>query len=185
MDTPSRDADRLIDHEYDGIREYDNPLPRWWVWTFYATIVFAVLYWFNLGIGVGPGRLAQYQADVLSHQRPEPAAGAGLADLGALVGDQAAIARGREVFVTTCASCHRADGGGGIGPNLTDAAWIHGEGLAEIHRTIVEGVPAKGMPSWGKLLPREKVDAVTVYVLSLAGTNPPDPKAPEGQPVKQ
>ncbi|MCC6317898.1 MAG: c-type cytochrome [Gemmatimonadaceae bacterium] len=182
--SPSDSTDRLIEHSYDGIQEYDNPLPRWWVYLFYATMVFSVLYWFNIGVGIGPGRIAQYDAEVAAARaaHPEPAASSS-ADLAALAGDATALAKGKEVFVTNCASCHKADGGGLIGPNLTDKAWIHGSSLAEIHKTINDGVLAKGMPNWGKLLKPDQVDVVTAYVASIAGTNAPGGKAAEGTVV--
>ena len=103
--------------------------------------------------------------------------------LAALAADPNAREAGKQVFTANCAACHRADGGGMIGPNLTDEAWIHGSTLADIHKTVVEGVLAKGMPPWGKLLKPDQVSAVTVYVGSLKGSNPPNAKPPEGQVV--
>ena len=186
MAAPQSSDKNLIEHQYDGIQEYDNPLPRWWVYLFYATIVFSILYWFNVpGVGIGRGRIANYEADVAAWKaaHPEPEGGASPEQLAALASDQNAIATGKQVFTTNCVSCHRADAGGMIGPNLTDEYWIHGGTLPEIHKTIVEGVLAKGMPTWGKLLKPDQINAVTVYVASLKGTNPPNPKAPEGQPI--
>ena len=84
------------------------------------------------------------------------------------------------MFTTTCVACHRPDDGGLIGPNLTDDFWIHGGKPSEIHKVITEGVLAKGMPNWGKMLKPEQTDAVTAYVISIHGTNPVNPKAPEG-----
>jgi cytochrome c oxidase cbb3-type subunit 3 len=178
--------DRLLDHSYDGIQEYDNPMPRWWVITFWATIVFAVLYVLNVpGIGNGKGRIADYDASMARAEALAAANGgaAGAPDsasLTAMLGDQAVLADGKQVFTTYCAACHRADAGGQIGPNLTDDAWIHGGKLADIRLTIDAGVLAKGMPEWGKLLKPAQVSAVAVYVSSLGGTNPPNPKPPEG-----
>lgn len=184
MAAPKNDS-RLIEHNYDGIQEYDNPLPRWWVYLFYATIVYSILYYLNVpGIGVGKGRLANYQADVVAFKaaHPQPTGGVSAEQLTALSTDPSAVAAGKLVFMTNCIPCHRADGGGNIGPNLTDTYWIHGGTLAEIHKTIDEGVLVKGMPNWGKLLKPDQVNAVAVYVASLKGTNPPNPKAPEGVP---
>ncbi|MBV6522856.1 MAG: Cbb3-type cytochrome c oxidase subunit CcoP2 [Gemmatimonadaceae bacterium] len=181
-DKPSQ----LIEHTYDGIQEYDNPLPRWWVYLFYATIIFSVLYAFNVpGIGVGKGRVANYDADVAAWKaaHPEPVGGATPEELAALASSPTALALGKQVYATNCVPCHRADGGGSIGPNLTDTYWIHGATLSEIYKTVSDGVLAKGMPNWGKLLKPEQVNAVTVYVASLKGTNPPSPKAPEGVPI--
>lgn len=173
---------RLIHHSYDGIQEYDNPLPRWWVILFWATIVFAVFYSLNIGVGVGQGRIADYEADIAAAKlaHPEPEGQVSGDALNALAGSSGAIEAGKNLFAINCASCHRADAGGLIGPNLTDDAWIHGSRPEDIHATIVNGVLAKGMPPWGRLLKPADVDNLTAYVLSLAGSNPPSPKAPEG-----
>lgn len=176
----------LIEHNYDGIQEYDNPLPRWWVYLFYATIVFALLYVANVpGVGIGKGRIANYERDVAEWKtaHPQNRGESSPAELAALAADPKEVASGKAVFAANCVSCNRPDGGGLIGPNLTDNYWIHGGALTEIHKTITDGVLAKGMPNWGKLLKPEQVDAVTVYVASLRGTSPPNAKAPEGTPL--
>src|SRR5512145_568970 len=156
-----QNQDRLLDHNYDGIQEYDNPMPRWWVIIFWVTIIFAVLYWFNVpGIGPGAGRIAAYEADMTRARAVQAAsqgAGAPSAEqLATLRSDQNAVAAGKQVFTQNCAACHRADGGGLIGPNLTDDAWIHGSSLLDVHKTITEGVLAKGMPAWGRVLKPEQ-----------------------------
>src|SRR5687767_9385171 len=151
------EENRLLDHSYDGIQEYDNPMPRWWVITFWATIIFSILYAVNApGIGNGKGRIAAYEADMerakALRAQTEPSGGATPEALAALANDQKVIADGKQVFTLYCSACHRADGGGQIGPNLTDDAWIHGGSAAEILATISNGVLAKGMPEWGKVL---------------------------------
>ena len=186
MSQPLPDRDRLLDHEYDGIREYDNPMPRWWVYLFWGTIVFSVVYAMNLGpVGSGAGRIAQYEAEMADfrarHPRPGPAASA--TELAALVSDPDAVALGKATYATSCAACHGAAGGGLIGPNLTDDYWLHGGTLPEVLRTVSEGVPAKGMPGWGKLLKPEQVSAVVAYVASIHDTHPPDAKPPQGELV--
>lgn len=183
MTTPNPQQDRLLEHNYDGIQEYDNPLPRWWVWIFYASIVFALVYSFDpFHLMRGPGRVAEYQASMAEAARLHPAPSAVDVDaaLAKLQNDPKAIADGKQVFATNCVPCHRADGGGVIGPNLTDDYWLHGSTLPEIERTISNGVLDKGMPNWGKMLKPEQVNVVAVYVYSLHGTNPPNPKAPQG-----
>jgi cytochrome c oxidase cbb3-type subunit 3 len=176
--------DKLLEHEYDGIREYDNPMPRWWLWIFYATIVFVPLYYvLPHPFGEGDGNVAEYEASVAAARAAMPEQAAPTVtdeQLLALRGDRAVLAAGKTVYETNCAACHRADGGGLIGPNLTDDAWIHGGLPTQVHHTISVGVLAKGMPPWERILKPEQVNAVTAYVLSLAGTNPPNPKAPEG-----
>jgi cytochrome c oxidase cbb3-type subunit 3 len=177
--------DRLLDHEYDGIREYDNPMPRWWLATFWVTIIFSILYLLNLPVvGIGNGRLADYEAEVAKAAAlaaaNDPLQGLTDAALVAASADQEARTLGATTFTATCASCHLADGGGLIGPNLTDPYWLHGGRPLEIIKVISEGVPAKGMPAWGKILKPDQLKAVTAYVLTLRGTTPKTPKAPQG-----
>jgi cytochrome c oxidase cbb3-type subunit 3 len=179
------DHQRLIDHNYDGIQEYDNPLPRWWVLGFWLTIIFSALYVLNIGVGVGEGRMADYEKDVAAWKAAHPDAEASSPEeLAALVANPDAISQGKQLFTTQCASCHRADGGGLIGPNLTDHFWIHGATLPEIHKTINEGVLAKGMPPWGRVLKPDQINVLAAYVASIVGSNPQNPKAPEGTEVK-
>jgi len=186
MSKESNDNDRLLDHAYDGIQEYDNPLPRWWVWIFYATIVFAAAYYFDFtGRVQGPGRVKEYEQQMADAAKrwPAPTGGVDEAALLALASSAQTLALGKSTFTTNCVACHRADAGGLIGPNLTDEYWIHGGTLAAIYKTVDGGVLDKGMPNWGKLLKPDQVKAVVVYVASLQGTNPPNPKAPQGDKV--
>jgi cytochrome c oxidase cbb3-type subunit 3 len=136
------------------------------------------------GIGSGKGRIADYEADVAAakslRDKLEPAGGPTTEELAALVSRPEVIAEGKQTFTTYCAACHREDAGGLIGPNLADDSWIHGGTATEVHKTIDEGVLAKGMPNWGNVLRPEQVNSVTAYVISLAGSNPPNPKPPEG-----
>jgi cytochrome c oxidase cbb3-type subunit 3 len=187
MSQPDAKDPLLLDHEYDGIREYDNPLPKWWLWLFYATIIYSVLYWFNVpGIGIGQGRIADYEAEMAAAraQAAELAAqrsGPSDASLQALAEDEAALELGRTTYLQMCASCHGDDGGGTIGPNLVDEYWIHGNSPMAIHRVIEEGVLPKGMPAWGMMLRPEQIDAMTAYLISVAGSVPANPRAPEGE----
>lgn len=181
-----RPQDPILDHNYDGIQEYDNPMPRWWLWIFYATILFAVLYWINLpGIGSGRGRIAGYEAEMerARAQYGERAQAAPMLDdaqLMAAVKDAGLLGEGKTVFENSCSPCHRADGGGVIGPNLTDDHWIHGGKPTQVLATVVNGVADKGMPTWGPQLKPRQLEAVVAYVLSLRGSHPPDPKEPQG-----
>jgi cytochrome c oxidase cbb3-type subunit 3 len=185
--------DRLLDHEYDGIREYDNPMPKWWLWIFYATILYSVLYTLNVvpGLGSGPGRIAAYEADVAAARAKlaaaAPAAGPAMTDAGllALAVDTGTREAGRQVYVNNCAACHREDGGGSIGPNLTDDYWLHGARPTEILTTVNTGVLDKGMPAWGEVLKPADVQHVVAYVTTLHGTHPPNPKEPQGSKVEE
>lgn len=181
------DKERLLEHEYDGIKEYDNPTPRWWTWIFWVSVVFSIVYVVDpRQTFAGPGREEEYKAQLQAAEArwPKPAGGIDAAALAALAADPNAIALGKTTFGSYCASCHRADGGGLIGPNLTDDYWLHGGKLTDIHKTITEGVLAKGMPPWQKLLKPEQINAVTAYVASLHDSHPKDAKAPEGTKVE-
>ena len=176
---------RLLEHEYDGIREYDNPMPRWWLLTFAGTVIFSVVYLFNVGpVGNGKGRVADYEAEMAAAAALMPPTPAGVdpAQLLALAKDEEVTEEGQEVYASYCASCHGPNGGGLIGPNLADNVWIHGGAPEAVYKTIAEGVLAKGMPPWEKSLKPDQLTNVTAYVLSLAGTSPTNPKAPEGEP---
>jgi cytochrome c oxidase cbb3-type subunit 3 len=183
-----QNEDRLLEHSYDGIQEYDNPMPRWWVIIFWLTIAFSVLYWLNVPwIGRGPGRVAAYEADMAraraAQEAREPAGGPTGEQLALLAADSSLVLGGKALFTQHCVACHRADGGGLIGPNLADDFWIHGATPVEVRHTIDAGVLAKGMPAWGKVLAPDQVTAVTVYVGTLRGSNPANPRAPEGTKV--
>ncbi len=186
-DEPPKDP-LLLDHECDGVREYDNPLPRWWLYILYGTILYSALYWLNLvpGIGTGHGRVANYEREMekaRAQQQAIAARGGGAlteTDLLAIVRDATRLAQGKDKFKTTCSPCHREDGGGSIGPNLTDDYWIHGGRPLDLLRTATEGVPDKGMPAWGQVLKPGDLASVVAYVITLHGTNPSKPKEPQG-----
>lgn len=185
--TQPRDEDRVMDHEYDGIREYDNPMPRWWLATLWGTVIFSAVYALNVpGVGTGRGRIAGYVADSTAaaerRARHDPLASVTEATVLAAAADPARRAGAITTFATYCAACHAADGGGGIGPNLTDGSWIHGGRPMDIVRTVAAGVLDKGMPAWSGVLQPEPLIAVAGYVTTLRGTTPRAPKAPQGVP---
>lgn len=170
-------------HDYDGIRELDNPLPGWWLTALYGTIAFGFGYWiFYQALG-GTSLQAQLRLDEAAALAAQ-AAKAPVTDelLTALAADPATVDKAHALFVQQCAQCHNADGSGKIGPNLTDEYWIHGARPSEIYATIAKGVPVKGMPTWQPLLGDEKVKWLAGYVVTLKGKHLPG-KAPEGQPV--
>ena len=181
MTNPS-ERDRLTDHSYDGIQEYDNPMPRWWVLSFWATIVFSILYYLVPGLGLGKGRTAEYDTDMAAFRAAHPAntGGGNPATLLAAAQKPAEVGKGRILFVGKCAACHALDGGGNIGPNLADDAWLHGGTIDSIYATVNSGVLAKGMPAWGKLLKADELEEVVAYVWTLHGTTPAKPKEPQG-----
>lgn len=180
----------LMDHEYDGIREYDNPLPGWWKQIFWATFVFSLGYfgYYHLS-DRGPSVAETYAEEMRAFKAAEAGRVAERgevteAGLEALGKDAGAMEQIHKTYVTTCAVCHAVTGGGGIGPNLTDAHWINGGGtLVDIHNVISSGSVAKGMPAWGPALGADTVRALAAYVGKLRNTNAPGGKAPEGRPV--
>lgn len=185
----------LLDHEYDGIRELDNKLPRWWVWLFYGSIVFALVYLsyyfvFATGDLAKKGQMVfEYEQEMKTGSAVKAAAMSKFeASIPTLEPskDPVVIANGHQIFLQRCAPCHRADGGGLVGPNLCDAYWIHGSNFSDNVTTIWNGVPAKGMITWKNYLKPTEVYTVASYIYTLRGTHPPNPKPPENQaaPVK-
>jgi cytochrome c oxidase cbb3-type subunit 3 len=177
----------LLAHDYDGIKELDNTLPPWWVYLFYGCIVFAVVYLVRFEIMGGDNQetelkneMAQAKIDVAQYMKTAP----DLMDekTVTLLTDPADLAAGKTIFTANCVACHRPDAGGQIGPNLTDDNWILGGGIKNVFHTLVNGGrDGKGMISWKATLKPKEMQKVASYVLSLRGTNPVDPKAPEGE----
>ena len=182
-----------LDHNYDGIRELDNHLPPWWKWLFYGTIGWAVVYLILFHItDTLPLSQEEYQRElaragqqIKEYQASQPRA---VIDENALqyTRDEALIEKGKSIYESNnCAGCHRNDGGGNtIGPNLTDEYWLHGGDIRNVFLTIKNGVIEKGMPAWGKSMSAQDVRDVTFFVLSLGGSNPPDPKGPQGEVIR-
>ena len=178
----------LLDHNYDGIEEFDHPLPKWWLVTFYGAMIFAAIYVGYYHFGSGPSQVAELDNDITAIQKlaPPPASADDLtAKAMAMMNDGPAKEAGKVAYLGKCAACHGNLGEGGIGPNLTDTFWIHGDGqAASVIKVIVEGVAEKGMPTWGAIIPPEEIAQLTAFIASLKGTSPPNPKAPEGVEVK-
>ena len=173
----------LLDHEYDGIRELDNRLPRWWVWLFYITIVFAVVYMGYYHVfKLGELSAAEYARDNAAGQALKNASQARFeASLESLQPstDTAIVGRGNTVYLTYCAPCHRPDAGGLVGPNLCDDYWIHGPKFSDNLKVIINGIPDKGMLTWKGVLQPSEIYAVASYIYTLRGTKPPNPKPAE------
>jgi cytochrome c oxidase cbb3-type subunit III len=178
--------DELLDHDADGIREFDNALPRWWLYGFYVTIVFALVYVVNYHVLPTPvvglaGMEAEYRAEVAAAAPMSPGPAAPAATLAALT-DAASLAKGEAIFTSQtslCSSCHRTDLGGLVGPNLTDALWLHGCTAGDIARNIATGFPPRGMLPYGggPKLTDEQLLQLASFVLSKHGSQPPNPKA--------
>jgi len=179
---------QMDDHVYDGIRELDNPLPGWWLSTFLAAIIFSFIYFIHLHLTPGNLIADEYQRDLDARQAQQEAGGASqlpsAEELAAVAARPDQVAKGQARFAALCTPCHGAHGQGGIGPNLTDKFWLHGEGhLVDIVGIIKGGVVEKGMPSWAELLTRDELMQVAAYVHSLQGTHPDGAKAPQGTEV--
>ena len=175
----------MQDHEYDGIQELDNPAPAWFQALFYITIVFAIVYMVQYHmIGKSNSSADEYLQEITIAQQQKDE----LLKTGGLINetnvevltDAADLSKGKEIFTVNCVSCHNADGGGGVGPNLTDEYWIHGGGIKNVYGIIKNGVTAKGMIAWQTQLNPKQMNQVASYVLTLQGTKSASPKAPEG-----
>ncbi len=177
----------LLDHSYDGIVELDNHLPPWLVNVFYVTIAFGVIYFtYYTVLGIGKTQIEEYSEE-------QRIAAIQIADWNALAltsidentvtfdATPQALESGQKIYDTNCVACHASDGGGGIGPNLTDEYWIHGGSISEIFSVVKYGVVEKGMIPWQDQLSPEEMQNVSSYILTLVGTTPLNPKAPEGE----
>jgi cytochrome c oxidase cbb3-type subunit 3 len=176
--------DPLMDHQYDGIQEYDNPMPAWWTWTFVVTIAFAGGYWLRYhALGSGSPVADELAVDLeaaRAHEAETALASATEADIAGWMNDAAMVDKGAAVFKTNCVACHGDKGEGKIGPNLTDSAWIYGQGgLVDLWQVVGKGVPEKGMPAWSKTLKPADLQAVVATIATLRNTNVPG-KAPQG-----
>jgi cytochrome c oxidase cbb3-type subunit 3 len=219
--------DNMTVHEYDGIQEHDNNLPRWWLYLFYFSIIFAVVYMMYYHVlDIGYLQDDQYQAEVdpnfvrvsdadtkllgvlpeyhspwhnpRGDQTPRSRLMSSGEDVAPVmltratdtvayiaVTDPAQLAAGKETFVRVCSQCHGRVGEGGVGPNLADDYWIHGDGINNVVKSIKYGYPQQGMVPWRGTLSPEEILNTASYVLTLRGTNPPNAKAPQGDLVTQ
>jgi cytochrome c oxidase cbb3-type subunit 3 len=176
----------LLDHEYDGIRELDNNLPRWWVWLFYLCIIYAAIYLIYYHVAkAGDLQAAEYEKEMKAGQAIKAAAMGNFESSIATMqpsNDHAVLENGRAVYGKFCAPCHRVDGGGLVGPNLTDDYFMHGASYADSVKIIWDGVPAKGMITWKTVLKPEEIQAVSSYIYTLRGAKLEKPgKLPENQ----
>ena len=178
------------DHEFDGIRELDNPPPSWLNILFVITFLFAYAYlvnyhWFK----AGDLQEEEYKKEMAKYMEPEEAVSDSAATAKAEpevypLTDPERLADGKKIFASNCAVCHLAEGQGLVGPNLTDDYWIHGGSYEDVKHTVTNGVIEKGMIAWKTQLSKKKIDNVVSYLFTLRGTNPPNPKAPEGELYK-
>jgi len=180
-----REEDILLDHDYDGIKELNNALPPWWKYGFYFTIGVAMLYLLRYHVWkTGPDPRQEYDQEmrVAAAQVEEfrKTAGETVDEKTVTVADATGLAEGDKIFHSNCFACHGAKGEGGVGPNLTDNYWLHGGTINDVFKTIKYGYADKGMQAWEKTYSPTQIKNLASYVKSLAGTNPPNPKAPQG-----
>jgi len=175
-------------HEYDGIQELDNPLPRWWLVTFYGTIVFSIFYYGYYELFGGPSHDALFQSEMMIIEERQPALtdvsseDFDSLDVNSLLADSESMLAAKDHFLTKCAACHGQNGEGLVGPNLTDKYWIHSKGgIAAIVEAIRVGYPEKGMPPWGELIPPELHVYISAYVLNLPAA---EGKPPQGDLIE-
>lgn len=180
-----QEADILLDHNYDGIKELDNALPPWWKYGFIVSIVAAFIYMLNFHvIGSGKNPDQEYQSEMARaeqkmaeyHEKNKD----NIDENNIVMSDATGIANGKTIFTQTCFPCHGKLGEGGVGPNLTDDYWLHGGKLGEIYNTIKNGYADKGMQSWKTQFTPKQISEIASYIKTLRGTNPPAGKAPQG-----
>jgi len=178
--------DELLDHNYDGIMEYDNPMPGWWVAIFVITVIWAVIYLVGIELNVLPRygddlKAGQKELAMMreAHEASQPKLVIDEAMLAEASKDADNRTKGAAVYAANCASCHGDKAQGVIGPNLTDDHWLYGRDYMAIHKVIVDGT-ANGMPPWGSILAPQEVVEVVAYIDSVHGTNPAGAKEPQG-----
>jgi cytochrome c oxidase cbb3-type subunit 3 len=176
----------ILDHNYDGIKELDNSLPPWWVYSFYISIIFAAVYLLRYHVFDGANQYDELQTEIAEAKtaiEEYKKTAKDLVDINTvtLLTEASDLSAGKAIFETNCVACHMADGGGGIGPNLTDNNWILGGGIKNVFSTISEGGrDGKGMISWKQTLKPLEMAQVASYLLTFEGTTPANPKAAEG-----
>jgi cytochrome c oxidase cbb3-type subunit 3 len=185
--TPIEDeAEIILDHNYDGIKELDNNLPPWWIYGFYASIVFAAVYLLRYHVFSGPTQIDELETELADARiaiETYKKTTKNLVDINTVtkLTEAADLSAGKTIFESNCVACHMADGGGGIGPNLTDPNWILGGDIKSVFKTVSEGGRSgKGMIAWKQQLKPLEMAQVSSYVLTFEGTTPANPKAPEG-----
>ncbi len=179
------DYDQVLNHEYDGIREYDNPTPGWWNWLFALSVVFSVVYWAWYHIGTESTSIHQHweSAQVAEFQKIFGAIGTLEPDeptILKMMEDPQMMAVARGIFIGNCAACHARDGGGITGVNLTDEQFKNVRSLGEFFTVISKGANNQAMPAWENRLSVNERVILAAYAASLRGTTPTSPRMPEG-----
>ena len=181
----SEEKDLEIPHEYDGIKELNNPIPAWFNLLFYGSLIFAVGYMYYYHIGNhGERQDDEYATEMAKADLDKQkflAKSASSVDENSVKVDPSEIAVGKGVYDANCVACHGDKGEGVVGPNLTDEFWLHGGSVKDIFKIVKYGVVEKGMVAWEKNMSAGDMSAVTNYIISLKGTNPPNAKEAQGE----
>jgi len=181
-----KEAELDLGHDYDGIRELDNRLPPWWLYGFFCTILFGLIYMYRYHIAHSAPlpaeeyRIAVREAEVRKAEYLKKSANNVDENTVKLLTSRTDIEAGKTIFETTCFACHGKNGEGGVGPNLTDSYWLHGGTINDVFKTIKYGFPEKGMKSWKDDYSPYQIAQLASFIKSLGGTNPPNAKAPQG-----
>ena len=182
-----QERELLMDHTYDGIEELDNPTPPWFMYLFYSTIIFAVIYggYYHVYLD-GNIQETEYKTEVATASASYKKHIANSVNEYNVTASKAPkdLMEGSKIYVSNCVACHGDKGQGGVGPNLTDKFWIHGGGIKDLFKIITHGVPQKGMIAWEKTLNPLQIQKVASFILTLQGTNPPGAKEPQGEEFK-
>ncbi|MCC7125671.1 MAG: c-type cytochrome [Acidobacteria bacterium] len=178
-------------HELDGIKEYDNPMPGWLMAIWWGSLIFSAGYLMFYALSFGEGTMeAEYRqqtasdvAAVQAYFDANPLVPPKAMELLSGARDSAVLDVGAARFTRSCAPCHGEQAQGLIGPNLTDDRWLHGGSVEQVFQSVAKGWPAKGMPPWGRAVAPEELAALVSYIRSVQGTQPPNPRPAEGDPV--
>lgn len=181
------ESDIILDHNYDGIKELDNALPPWWLYGFYFTIIFGIVYMLKYHVFDGDNQITELETELAEAKiaiEEYKKTAKDLVDYNTveLLTEASDLAQGKKIYEVNCVACHKSDGGGGIGPNMTDNYWILGGGIKNIFKTVSEGGrDGKGMVAWKQILKPSEIAQVSSYVLQFQGTTPAEPKDSEGE----
>ncbi len=185
---PAEKYDELdLNHDYDGISELDNSIPRWWLYAFYFTIIWGVVYAYRFLVSQTiPTQYEQLEESItqaaIAQRKRDEASGGAIDENTVQMADASGIANGQTLYYANCRACHGDEAqGAAVGPNLTDPYWLHGGSLKDVFISIKNGWPDKGMQSWKAILSPSEMQDVASYIMSVQGTTPPNARAPQGE----
>ena len=187
----NEEKDIQLDHDYDDIKELDNKLPPWWIYGFYITIIFAGIYLWRYHVSeTAPLSIKEFEmemakAEVDKANNLKKAGNSVDENTVKLLTAATDIEAGKKIYTTSCSPCHAADGGGVVGPNLTDDYWLHGGSVKDVFKTIKYGVPEKGMQPWKGTFSPTQIAQLTSFIKSIRGAKVASAKEPQGDLYKE